>query len=204
MPRGSGCRLIPLLSPEAEAPLPPGSSGLSQHPVGLTLSPARCSHGQSTSASSCSGKPCPRSPCPSWLPHRVQSTVGAAVGVIRTPALSYSGRLLLRSRSLAEQWHRTGHKSTPVVLSGGFGGKMPSCPPAQCGTAAAALVVIVQHPCTGHRSQTELGWARSRPCSASALAPRGELAQRDLGVCQGRKEPSFSSHQTTPTPHRWP
>lgn len=70
---------------------------------------------------------------------------------------------------------------------------MPPCSPAQSGTAAAALGVVVQHSCTGPKQS----WARSRPCSASAEGARAGLR---AGVCRGWKEPSFNLPQT-PAPH---
>lgn len=80
---------------------------------------------------------------------------------------------------------------------------MPPCSPAQSGTAAAAPVVIVQHPCTRHRSQTA-GLGTQQTLLSFCSSSNGRAAQWELGVHQGQKEPSFSSHQTTPTAHPQP
>lgn len=85
MPRGSGCRLIPLLSPEAEPPLPPGISGFNQPPLGVTLSPITAHLGRAL-VSAAAGR----------LPRRVHSTGGVAVGTSCNSTLSCSKGLLLR------------------------------------------------------------------------------------------------------------
>lgn len=92
------------------------------HPV-----PCHCSHGQCTGVSSC------------WqAPRRVHSTGGVAMGTSCNSAFSCSKGLLLPRLELGREWHRTGHKSALMVMSGGFGGEMPPCSPAQSATAAVA------------------------------------------------------------------
>lgn len=178
MPRGSGCRLIPLLSPES--PLPPGTSGLSQPSLGITLSPVTAHTGSEL-----------LSAAPGRLPRRVHSAGGVAVGTSCNSALSCSKGLLLPRLELGREWHRTGHKSAPVMLSGGFGGEMPLCSPAQ--RAAAASVVMAQYPRAGHTSQTELGQAHTRPCSASAPAPVGEQQSGSWGSIPAERTPPLAA-----------
>lgn len=198
MPTGSGCRLIPLLSPEADAPLPSGSSGLSQHPLGLTLCPPHCSHRQSTGDSSCSGKPCHPPPPPSWLPRRVQSTVGVAVGTSQTSALSCSERLFLPGlelgRAVAQESPQIYTTSAVWRVQRKNGTLFPSseqdCSSGTCSYCAAPL----------HQAQVPntagLGMQQTLPdfCSSS----KGRAAQQELGVHQGWKEPSFSSTKQPP------
>lgn len=86
------------------------------------------------------------------LPRRVHSTGGVAVGTSCNSAFSCSKGLLLPRLELGREWHRTGHKSAPAVLSGGFGGQMPRCSPAEGASAAGASAVMTQHPCAEHRA----------------------------------------------------
>lgn len=187
MPRGSGCRLIPLLSPEAEPPLSPGISGFNQPPLGVTLSPVTAHLGRAL-VSAAAGR----------LPRRVHSTGGVAVGTSCNSALSCSKGLLLPGLALGREWHRTGHKSAPTVLSGGFGGEMPPCSPAQSVTPAGASVVMAQHPCAGHRSHIEQGWAHTRPSSASAPAPVGEQQSGSWGSIRAGRTPPLAPTKQPP------
>lgn len=176
MPRGSGCRLIPLLSPEIVTTstrdrwAQPAFTW--SHPV-----PYHCSRGQSTGVSS------------SWQAPS-QGSQYRRSGCGHQLQLSCSKGLLPPRLELGREWHKTGHKSAPMVLSGESGGEMLPCSPAQSVTAAVALVVMAQHLCAGHTSQTERVRHMPDPAQLLLQAPVGEQQSGSWGsITAGRTPP---------------
>lgn len=191
MLRGSGCRVIPLLSPEVESPLPPGTSGLSQPSLGVTLSPVTAHMGSAL-----------LSAAPGRLPHRVHSAGGVAVGTSCNSALSCSKGLLLPRLELGREWHRTGPQICPSgavwrVWRGNatlFPSSESSSSISGYGTTPLCRAHIPDRAGTGTH-QTLLSF-----CSSST----GRAAEWERGINASWKDPSFSSHQTTPTAHSQP
>lgn len=190
MPRGSGCRLIPLLSPEAEPSLPPGISGFNQPPLGVTLSPITAHLGRAL-VSAAAGR----------LPRRVHSTGGVAVGTSCNSTLQ--GIVAARTgawQRVAQDWSQICPNST-VRRVWRRNATLFSSSECDCSRSissnGATPVRRAQVPDRAGLGthQTQLSF-----CSGSS----GRAAEWELGVHQGWKDPSFSSHQTTPAAHPQP
>ena len=126
------------------------------------------------------------------------------MGTSRTSALSCSKRLLLPGlelgRAVAQEWPqiytsgaiwRIQRKNVNLFLSSEW-----DCSSGTSSYCATAL----------HRAQVpnRAGLGTQQTLLSFCFSSKGRAAQRELGVCQGWKEPSFSSHQTTPTAHPQP
>lgn len=175
-----------------------GAVGSASIPWDSPCAPLTAHTGRAPVTAAAQGNPATPPPPPSWLPRRVQSTVGVAVGTSQTSALSCSERLFLPGlelgRAVAQESPQIYTTSAVWRVQRKNGTLFPSseqdCSSGTCSYCAAPL----------HQAQVPntagLGMQQTLPdfCSSS----KGRAAQQELGVHQGWKEPSFSSTKQPP------